>query len=144
MAKTLIGRGQLETTDVGASVITKVIQGTNIIISSTGADSGTGDVTINATGGAGLTLTNIEKDLGAVALKTGSFTVTSTGLTTGKPVVVTQAVGPYTGKGSREDECEMDEIRAFGVVTNATTITVYFSTDSFIKGNIKFNYIIGA
>jgi hypothetical protein len=35
----------------GVAVVRKLIQGTNITLSSTGFDSGTGDVTINATGG---------------------------------------------------------------------------------------------
>jgi len=46
-----IQRADLDATTVGGAVIRKIIQGTNITISSTGADSGTGDVTINATGG---------------------------------------------------------------------------------------------
>ncbi len=47
-----IGRPDLNTSEVGQAVITKVIAGTNITISSTGADSGTGDVTISSSGGA--------------------------------------------------------------------------------------------
>lgn len=49
-----IQRQDLDTTTVGQAVATKLIQGTNITLSSTGADSGTGDVTINCpTGGTG-------------------------------------------------------------------------------------------
>jgi len=46
-----IQRADLDITTVGASVITKLIQGINVTLSSTGADAGTGDVTINASGG---------------------------------------------------------------------------------------------
>lgn len=42
-------RNDLNTTTSGSAVITKIIAGTNITISSTGVDAGTGDVTINAT-----------------------------------------------------------------------------------------------
>jgi hypothetical protein len=43
-------RADLNTSTSGSAVITKIIAGTNISISSTGVDAGTGDVTINATG----------------------------------------------------------------------------------------------
>jgi hypothetical protein len=42
-----IQRVDLDTSTAGQAVIAKVVQGTGITISSTGADSGTGDVTIN-------------------------------------------------------------------------------------------------
>jgi len=42
-----IQRVDLDTSTVGQAVIAKVVQGTGISISSTGGDSGTGDVTIN-------------------------------------------------------------------------------------------------
>jgi len=49
-----IQRRDLNTTTVGQAVAAKILQGTNITISSTGADSGTGDVTVNCpTGGQG-------------------------------------------------------------------------------------------
>jgi hypothetical protein len=43
-------RADLNTSTSGSAVITKIIAGTNISISSTGVDAGTGDVTISATG----------------------------------------------------------------------------------------------
>lgn len=46
-----VGRSELNATTVGSSVIKRVIAGTNVTISSTGADVGTGDVTINAVAG---------------------------------------------------------------------------------------------
>lgn len=45
-----IQRNDLDVATVGQAVLRKIIQGTGISIASTGADSGTGDVTINATG----------------------------------------------------------------------------------------------
>jgi len=48
-----VGREDLNTTTAGRAVVTKIIAGTNVTISSTGADSGTGDVTINSSGGGG-------------------------------------------------------------------------------------------
>lgn len=42
-----IQRKDLNTTVAGKAVITKIIAGTGVTLSSTGANSGTGDVTIN-------------------------------------------------------------------------------------------------
>lgn len=42
-------RDDLNTTTTGDAVIRKVIAGTNVTITETGVDAGTGDVTINAT-----------------------------------------------------------------------------------------------
>lgn len=46
-----VTRDDLNVADSGKAVVRKIIQGSGVSISSTGADSGTGDVTINATGG---------------------------------------------------------------------------------------------
>ena len=46
-----IQRPDLDVTTVGQAVVAKLVQGTGITLSSTGADSGTGDVTINAAAG---------------------------------------------------------------------------------------------
>jgi hypothetical protein len=46
-------RTDLNTTTAGSALITKVIAGTGITFSWTGADEGTGDVTINTAGGGG-------------------------------------------------------------------------------------------
>jgi len=43
-----IGRADLNTTTAGSAVITKLIAGTGVTMTFTGADSGTGDVTINS------------------------------------------------------------------------------------------------
>lgn len=48
-----VGRADVDTTSISQSVITKVIAGTNVTLSYTGADAGTGDVTVNFTGGGG-------------------------------------------------------------------------------------------
>lgn len=46
-----VTRDDLNVTDSGKAVVRKIVQGDGITISSTGADSGTGDVEISATGG---------------------------------------------------------------------------------------------
>jgi microcystin-dependent protein len=48
-----IQRHDLDVSTVGQAVVAKLIQGTNISLSSTGSDAGTGDVTVSAVGGGG-------------------------------------------------------------------------------------------
>jgi len=95
----------------------------------------------------GMTLTNVEKDLGAAPLYSGTFDITGlSGLTVGANVLVMQAAGPYTGKGDQPDEAEMDQVTATGYVFDATTIRVYWTCQPYsgpVAGNVKFNYVVG-
>lgn len=43
-----VQRADLDTSTIGQAVVAKIVQGTNISLSSTGGDSGTGDVTISS------------------------------------------------------------------------------------------------
>ena len=89
--------------------------------------------------------TTVEVNLGAapVARKSGRFQITGSGLTAGKAVLVCQAVGPYTGKGTRADEAEMDMLTCVGTVRNATTIDVYWQSERRVRGNYKVDYLVG-
>lgn len=44
-----VNRNDVDSTTTGVALITKVVAGTNMSISQTGVDPGTGDVTINCT-----------------------------------------------------------------------------------------------
>jgi|SRR6476620_1648598 len=46
-----VKRSDLDVTTSGSAVVAKLVAGTNVTFSSTGPDAGTGDVTINASGG---------------------------------------------------------------------------------------------
>jgi microcystin-dependent protein len=71
-----VQRIDLDTVTVGQAVVAKIVQGTNVTLSSTGADSGTGDVTINVpTGAQGPPGTN------ACTTNTASFTIPPVGQT---------------------------------------------------------------
>jgi hypothetical protein len=66
-----VQREDLDVSTPGSAVIRKIIAGTNVTLSFTGADSGTGDVTINvsAAAGSGKTSGQIEMQrLGAVLI----------------------------------------------------------------------------
>lgn len=88
--------------------------------------------------------TTIEVDLGSIPRSSGKFNITSSGLTEGKSVVIQQASGPYTGKGTRTDEAEMDSINVLGKVTSATNIECFWSSRNKVKKNFKFNYFVSA
>lgn len=49
-----VGRSDINVATPGEAVVTKIVAGTGITISGTGADTGTGDVTLNAAGGGGV------------------------------------------------------------------------------------------
>lgn len=85
----------------------------------------------------------VEKDLGTPAKTSGSFQITGlSGLTPGKQVIISQAAGPYTGKGNLADEAEMDSVTVSGYVLNSTTIQCYWNSRYLVGGNFKFNYFI--
>lgn len=113
----------------------------------TGAKFVRDDGTLAApTAEAAVTLTTVEVSLGSApdARRSGSFTITGAGLTIGKAVLIQQASGPYTGKGAREDEAEMDPVSVTGKVLDATTIRCYWNSPNRVRGNYKFNYLVSA
>jgi hypothetical protein len=77
-----IQRHDLDVSTVGQAVVAKIVQGTNVTLSSTGGDAGTGDVTISVPGGG-------VGPPGAAAwtTNTASFTVPSSGSTVNVNVV---------------------------------------------------------
>jgi len=90
----------------------------------------------------------VEKDLGTSPLFSGTFDITGlSGLTAGKPVYIQQAAGPYTGKGTREDEAEMDQAIITGYAVDANTIRAYWTAQPKsgpLAGNVKFAFIAGS
>ena len=139
-----VNRDDLDTTTTTKAVVAKLIAGSGISLGSSGVDPGTGDVTITATGGTPtISMSSVEVNLGT-AKRSGHFTIAGSGLTVGKAVLIAQATGPYTGKGTRADEAEMDMLIVTGVVTDASTITCYWNSIHAVMGNFKFNYLINS
>jgi hypothetical protein len=94
---------------------------------------------------AALALTTTEVSLGSTARRSGKVQITGlAGLTAGKPVLIQQAVGPYTGKGTRADEAEMDALTLSAAVLNATTIDIYWTSRFQVRGNYKVNFLVSA
>ena len=95
---------------------------------------------------ASLTLLTGEVSLAAApnAPHNGRFNIAGAGMTVGKPVLIQQANGPYTNKGTREDEAEMDQITVTGKVLSATVIQCFWESNHRVRGNFKFNYAVSA
>lgn len=112
-----------------------------------GAVGPKGDTGAAGGGGGSFVLTIVEKDLGIFPLFSGTFDITGlSGLVTNNPVYIQQAAGPYTGKGTRRDEAEMDQAMITGYVLDANTIRAYWvcqPKNGPLAGNIKFQYIPG-
>jgi hypothetical protein len=93
--------------------------------------------------GAGGTATTVEKNLSATAVNQGNFTITDAAIQATDKVLVTQAPGPYTSKGTLADESTMDQIVCVAVPA-AGSAKVYWTAVSrgvgFVRGNFKFTY----
>jgi len=109
----LLGRG-----DSGAPAdVQEITLGTNLSMSGT---------TLNASGGSGsLSGTTVEVNLGSTPVWEGRFTITDAGIGTSSKVLVWQAPGPYTGKGTKADEAFMDRIECI-TEPLAGSATVYW------------------
>lgn len=70
-------------------------------------------------GGGGGSATTIEVNLSAIATWRGRFTITDASITATSKVLVWQAPGPYTGKGTRADEAELQPVNVI-MTTSAT------------------------
>lgn len=82
----------------------------------------------------------IDVDLGSSA-HSGRFTIAGSGFDASKRVVINPAPGPYTGKGVRTDEAEMDALTVLGSVLNATTIECFWhAIPGPVRGHFNFQY----
>ena len=92
----------------------------------------------------GVGATEVEVSLGSApgARHSGRFTITDAAITATRKLQVWQAAGPYTNKGTRADEAEMDFVVCVAKAA-AGSATVYWHSPRFVRGNFKFNYMIG-
>lgn len=93
----------------------------------TATDTGSKTQVSISGGGGGASATTIEVDLGSTLVTAGKFTITDAAIGTSSKVLVWQAPGPYTSKGTLADEADMDRIFCVAVPA-AGSATVYWRT----------------
>lgn len=79
-------------------------------------------------GGGGGSATTVEVDLGSTPVFRGRFTITDAGISGTSKVLCWQAPGPYTNKGTRADEAEMQPVQVIAVTPAAGSAQVYWQT----------------
>lgn len=75
-----------------------------------------------------MTATTVEVDLGSTAKFAGKFTITDASIGATSKVMVWQAPGPYTGKGTRADEAELQPVSIISVEPAAGSAVVKWQT----------------
>lgn len=86
-----------------------------------------------AGGGGGGSATTVEKNLGSTAAWQGKFTITDATITGTSKVLVWQAPGPYTGKGTRADEAEMDRITCIAEPAAGSCVVKWRSVEGYVS-----------
>lgn len=89
-------------------------------------------------GGSAPTAATVEVDLGSTPKWSGSFTITSASIGATSKVLAWQAPGPYTGKGTRADEAQMQPVNVIAVVPAAGSARVYWETPPMVA-EVPFN-----
>lgn len=138
-----ITKDDLNITTVGGAVITKIVQGTNISISSTGADSGTGVVTINATGGSSIIIGQASLNFGVVTREEydTNIAVADATITSSSRIVVSLSA-ETTADHSIDEVVNSEVVVSAGNVVNGVGFTIYGKCAAGTYGLYKVNYLI--
>ena len=72
-------------------------------------------------------------NLGATATWRGKFTITDAAITTAKKVLCWQAPGPYTSKGTRADEAELQPVSVIAVEPLTGSANVFWQTPPMVS-----------
>lgn len=99
--------------------------------------------------------TTVEINVALTPTWTGKFTITDGAITASSKVLCWQAPGPYTGKGTRADEAELQPVSVIAVEPETGTAVVKWQTPpmimrggsiatylSKVRGNVKFSYLV--
>ena len=70
----------------------------------------------------------VEVNLGSIPVTRGTFTISDAAINVGSKVLVWQAPGPYTGKGTRADEAELQPVNIIAVQSLSGSCKVYWET----------------
>ena len=84
-------------------------------------------------GGGGGTATTIEVDLSATPTWRGKFTITDATIAPTSKILAWQAPGPYTGKGTRADEAELQPVSIIAVNPATGTAEAFWQTPPYLS-----------
>lgn len=79
-------------------------------------------------GGGGGSATTVEVNLGSTAVFSGKFTITDAAISSSSKVLCWQAPGPYTSKGTRADEAEMQPVSVIATESGSGSAVVKWQT----------------
>lgn len=134
-----IKRADLNTSQAGSAVITKIIAGSGISIVSTGADAGTGDVTITATGGGG--------GFTYATLAVPHNSMFEAVVTLNTTCAIGTRINCFLVAGVDTDENDADDVKVMEVfgVCNVTDIIEFYlgCAEGAFGGNFNIRYQIG-
>ncbi len=82
--------------------------------------------------GGGASATTVEVDLGLTPRTSGRFTITDATISATSKVLVWQAPGPYTGKGTLADEAAMQPVSVIAVAPASGSCVVHWETPPII------------
>jgi hypothetical protein len=85
--------------------------------------------------GAGGTATVVEVNLGGTPVTRGRFTITDAAIAATSKVLAWQSYGPYTGKGTRSDEGNMDSIHILTTTPASGTASVEWQSSPRFAAN---------
>jgi hypothetical protein len=94
-------------------------------------------VTIPGGGGGGASATTVEVNVSATPVFRGRFTLIDAAIGATSKVLMWQAPGPYTGKGTRADEAELAPVKITTINPTAGSAEVYWETPPII-GQLSF------
>jgi len=83
-------------------------------------------------GGGGGSATTIEVNLSVTPTWRGKFTITDAGISGASKILAWQAPGPYTGKGTRADEAELQPVSIIAVEPGAGSAVAYWQTPPYL------------
>lgn len=100
----------------------------------------------------------METTLGTSATFRGSFTISDAAIGASSKVLCWQAPGPYTGKGTRADEAEMQQVSVISVEPAVGSALVRWQTPPIVvptptrgplrsgrtSGKVRFHYVVYA
>ena len=112
-----------------------LVSATNIKTINGSTVLGSGNLVVTGSGAAG---TTVEVNVGTPKFA-GKFTITDASITATSKVLCWQAPGPYTGKGTRADEAEMQPVQVIAVEPATGTAVVKWQTPPMIAMSRQLN-----